>query len=262
MKTILKFLSIALLAITLSNCKKDKTPVQEPIPAPTSPVAGSLSLMFEGMVGSSPLVFATDTYTNQAGNTFNVSMVKFYISNVKLTKMDNSIFTESNSYHLIDLSDDASTSFTIPGVPLGDYKSIEFMIGVDSTRNVSGAQTGALDPAKGMFWSWSSGYIMAKVEGTSPQSTAPANKLEFHIGGFSGSNKTLKTVSPSFNTDTAHVTTSITPQIHLSANIAEWFAAPNIINFSSTNSVTMPSPTAKKIADNYADMFTIEHIHN
>jgi hypothetical protein len=61
---------------------------------------------------------------------------------------------------------------------------MEFMIGVDSARNNSGAQTGALDPTNGMFWSWSTGYIMAKFEGTSAQSPAAANALKFHIGGF------------------------------------------------------------------------------
>jgi len=35
-----------------------------------------------------------------------------------------------------------------------------------------------------MFWTWNSGYIMAKLEGTSPVSSQPNNKFEYHIGGF------------------------------------------------------------------------------
>jgi hypothetical protein len=207
-------------------------------------------------------VLSTSTYTNQAGNTFNVSMYKYYITNIKITKTDNTVWTESNSYHLVDHSDAASTLVTLSNVPFGNYKSIEFMIGVDSAKNNSGAQTGALDPANGMFWSWSSGYIMAKLEGTSPQSTATANALKFHIGGFIGANKTMKIVSPSFNTETANVSSTITPEIHMSSNVLEWFQTPTTVDFSTTNTVHMPGAAANTVANNYADMFTVEHIHN
>lgn len=262
MRRSIKFLAAIMLVLTLTNCKKDKTTTPAPEPSPVLPTAGNLNLYFAGMVGLDPLVFSTHTYTNQAGNTYNITMAKYYISNIKLTKTDNSVFVENNSYHLVDLSDSLLSLVKLSGVPYGNYKSIEFMIGVDSVRNVSGAQTGALDPALGMFWTWSSGYIMAKMEGTSPQSTAVGNKLEFHIGGFSGANNVLKTVSPSFGLDTAKVSSTITPTIHFSSNFAEWFASPNVIDFSTINTITMPGTNAKKVADNYADMFTVKYIHN
>ena len=256
--------TIALLALCLSNCKKDTVKAPDPEPeAPMPATAGSLKLLFEAMVGDSGLTLGTsNTYTNQAGNTFNVTMYRYYISNIKITKMDNSIWMEPNSYHLIDHSDDPSTLVTIPNVPFGNYKAIEFMIGVDSARNNSGAQTGALDAANGMFWSWSSGYIMAKMEGNSPQSTAGANKLTFHIGGFSGTNKVMRIVSPSFNSDTAKVSSAISPTIHMANNLLEWFETPTPVDFSTLNTIHMAGSSAKTIADNYEDMFTVEHIHN
>lgn len=266
MKTICITLALLCLNLTFTQCKKNsKEPEPEPLtPAVTTPAVtgGTLQIEFEGAVGDSALVLSSQTYTNQAGNTFNVTLCKYYVSNIRLTKNDNSVWSEPNSYHLIDYSDPSSIILEIPNIPYGEYKALEFMIGVDSTRNVSGAQTGALDPARGMFWTWNSGYIMAKVEGTSPQSTATANKLTFHVGGFSGSNSVLKTVSPSFGSDVAKVTTSITPKIHLKCDILEWFQSPNTINFATLNTVHMPGSDAKKIGDNYADMFSVEHIHN
>ena len=262
MKTTIKFLTALMMVLTLVNCKKDKTSSPEPEPTPVLPTTGNLNLAFEGMVGASPLVFTTQTYTNQAGNTYNITMAKYYISNIKLTKTDNSIYTVANSYHLVDLSDSLKSLVKLSGIPFGNYKAIEFMIGVDSTRNVSGSQTGALDPTLGMFWTWSTGYIMAKVEGTSPQSTASANKLEFHIGGFTGANNVLRIATPSFGLDSAKVSSTVTPVIHLSSNIAEWFSSPTTINFSLINTVTMPGVNAKNIANNYADMFTVQYIHN
>ena len=40
---------------------------------------------------------------------------------------------------------------TIPNVPFGNYKAIEFMIGVDSARNNSELKRETLDPANGCF---------------------------------------------------------------------------------------------------------------
>ena len=109
MKTTIKFLTALMIALTLVNCKKDKTTSPEPAPTLVLPATGNLNLAFEGMVGSMPLVFTTQTYTNQAGNTYNITMAKYYISNIKLTKTDNSIYTVANSYHLVDLSDSLIT---------------------------------------------------------------------------------------------------------------------------------------------------------
>ncbi len=256
---------IAILAITslmIWSCRKD--PVEPAHTHDETPAAttGSLKLEFEAMVDTNALVFNTQNYLNANGDTFKVSTFKYYISNVVLTKSDNSTYTEPNSYHLIDHATPSSVVLTIPNVPVGSYKAVTFMIGVDSTRNVSGVQSGDLDPTKGMFWSWSSGYIMAKLEGSSPQSGATTKNLTFHIGGFQGANNVLKTVSPTFGTETANVSGTTTPEIHLKTDISQWFKSPTTTNFGTTHTVHMPGTTAKTIADNYADMFTVEHIHN
>ncbi len=123
---------------------------------------------------------------------------------------------------------------------------------------MSGAQTGALDPANGMFWSWSTGYIMTKFEGT----TAGGTDLEFHIGGFKGVNSVLRTASPAFNSATAIVTDTDVPEINLAADLSEWFTTPTNINFAATHNVSMAGANAKIIADNYANMFSVISIEN
>ena len=92
MKHLFKLMTIALLAISLSNCKKDTTKDPEPVAPTELPTVGALKIRFEAMVGDSDLVFSTQTYTNQAGNTFNVTLYQYYISNVKITKTDNSVW--------------------------------------------------------------------------------------------------------------------------------------------------------------------------
>ncbi len=263
MKQIYKLLTLLLVVTVMPSCKKTTKPVApEPMEAFSSTPTGSLQLEFEAMAGDSDLLFSTKTYTNQAGNTFNITMFRYYISNVKITKNDNTVWAEPNSYHLVDHTDASTTAIKIQGVPYSDYKAIEFMIGVDSASNVSGAQSGDLDPAKGMFWSWNSGYIMAKMEGTSPQSSATDHKLTVHVGGFSGTNSVLKVIAPSFNGSMATVTSAVTPKIRIKSDMMQWFQSPNSINFSTLNTVHMPGTDAKKISDNYADMFSISYIHN
>lgn len=260
MNSIIKYISLAFIALLLTNCKKDL--VEPAAPLKEQPVSGSISIEFETVIGDSALVFATRTYTNQAGNTFKITKLKYYISNIKLIKQDNSSWSESYSYHLIDHSTTNGGVFTITGVPFGTYKSIEFMIGVDSTHNVSGSQTGALDVANDMFWDWNQGYIMAKFEGTSPQSTATGNKFMYHVGGFSGANNAIRIISPSFNGATANVSESVTPEIHIKNELLNWLNTPNQMNFSSVNVIMMPGTNSKKVADNYAASFSVEHIHN
>lgn len=252
---------ILIIAAVVTACKKD--PVETPAsPATPAATTGSLKIEFESMVDTSTLVLDTQNYINASGDTFTVSRFKYYISNIKLTKSDNTVFTETESYHLVDEATAASKTITIANVPVGNYTAISFMIGVDSTRNVSGSQTGDLDPAKGMFWSWNSGYIMAKFEGNSPSSTASNQGLVFHVGGFSGANSVLKTVSPSFNGAVAGVSGTVTPEIHIKADLMQWFKSPTNISFGVTNTIHMPGAAAKSIADNYADMFSVDHIHN
>lgn len=264
MKLISK-LSVLLIissALILNSCKKDAPTPDEHDDhdhTTTMPTKGDLQIKFENKYGSSNLVLNTVNYTNNT-DTFKVSTFNYYISNIKVTASDNTVFSEPESYHLIKASESASLQFTLKDLPVKNYTSISFMIGVDSTRNVSGSQTGALDPTNGHFWSWNSGYIMAKFEGTSPQSGASNKALTYHVGGFKGVNTVLKNVTINLNS-AAIVNGTKVPQIVLNADLKEWFS-PNNVNFSSMHTIHMPGSMAKTIADNYENMFSLNQVIN
>lgn len=239
------------LALILSACKDDADI--------TTPAAGTLDIELDNVVGTAPLVLNTGTYFTPSGQQFTVSTFNYYVSNVKLKKADGTEYVEPESYHLIKETDAASKAFTLSNIPAGDYTSLSFMLGVDSTRNVSGAQAGALDPANGMFWAWNSGYIYTKLEGSSPQ--AGGNKqLVFHIGGFKRPHNTIRTVSPSLNGAILQVRKDRNPTVHLTADVLKMFTGPNVINFT-TLSNTMGGSSSVLVADNQAaGMFRVEHI--
>ncbi len=163
-------LSSSLIALTLTMaCKKE---VKEETPVVDNS-NGEVTINFVNKVDNANLELSTNLnkvwYKNQNNDSFNVTTFNYYISNVKLIAEDGTSFAESESYHLISQSEPSSKSFSIKNVPAKKYISISYTLGVDSIRNVSGAQTGALDPANGMFWTWNSGYIFMKFEGASPK---------------------------------------------------------------------------------------------
>ena len=259
MKTIFKIIPVC-FGLIFYSCKKD-TIEPEPIPEPTpSENSGKLKIEFAHFFENA--VFnLNQKYKNANGDTVEINKLKYYISNIVVTKNDNTTFSETESYHLIDMSNPSSTLLTLTSVPFASYKSISFMLGVDSTRNVSGAQSGALAPSD-MFWNWNTGYIMFKMEGVSPQSGSATKSLTYHIGGFSGINKAQRMFSFNFLGNTANVTSDIIPVIKLSADINEFFKNPNLINVSTQYFQMSAGANAKLFADNYSDMITFKSVQN
>ncbi len=252
-KSLLKWFGIFLVATAFNSCKKDKPKEDTNIP----PVAtGAFNLLFKNTVGDSALVLETSEYKNANGDTFTISTFNYYISNVKLIADDNSVYTESESYHLLSAFNDNTLKIPLKNVPFKKYISISFMIGVDSVKNVTGIQGGDLDPAKGMFWNWNTGYIMAKFEGYSSKSPEVDKTVLYHVGGFSGSNSVLKTVGLDFPTAMT-VSETESPKLKVKADVLEWFTSPQNISFSSLYVIHAPGADAKKMADNFADMFSI-----
>lgn len=241
-----------------------KKPVQPvPLPPPNVPIdtTGTVNIQLTNVVNGNPLTLSTTTYTNANNDEFKVNMYKYYFTNIVLETASGFRWTQPESYYLVDQSISSSLKLIVTGVPRANYTKIEFKLGVDAARNTSGAQTGALDPVKGMFWTWSSGYIMGKIEGTSPQSTNTGNKIVFHIGGFSGVNSAIRDFSFIFP-NTANVTESHTPTINIKNDLAEWFKTPNTISFASLNDISTVGTNSKKIADNYSDMFNLTSVVN
>jgi hypothetical protein len=222
---------------------------------------GTIKITFKNTIKGTPVVLNAGVYTNVFAEQYSLTKFKYYISNVSVNNIGNSS-AEKESYHLIDESKPASLSFSYSGL-LDLYSALNFTIGVDSLRNVSGAQTGALDPLNDMFWTWNTGYIMAKMEGNSPQSAVVNNKVEYHIGGFSGANNVLKKLSLTLPAGKAlNVREGKVSEIIIECDIDKWWQIPNDIKITADPVCTTPGALAKKIADNYSKMFTITDVIN
>ncbi|HRI23219.1 MAG TPA: hypothetical protein PLZ45_01030 [Ferruginibacter sp.] len=248
-------LSIPILLLVVFSL----TGFRQPAINPQQP--GMLKITFVNTVKGKPLQLDSVTYTNPFGESYRISKFKYYISHVSLP-FDDGIFKELDSYHLVDESNPQSLSFGFIA-SVNTYRGIMFLLGVDSIKNVSGAQTGALDPLNDMFWTWNTGYVMAKMEGRSPQSARVNNRVEYHIGGFAGPNHVLKNIRLGFPPNTSlDIREGKTSEIIIEADFDTWWQGGTDLKISEQPVCTTPGELAKKIADNYSRMFRIRSIIN
>jgi len=220
----------------------------------------SLRLNFSNTVSGAPLLLG-NTYQTPFSEEYTLKTFKYYISNITLRTTSGAIETVTG-YYLINEEEPLSKIIVIP-VSSNRYNQIAFLLGVDSTRNVSGTQTGALDPANGMFWTWNSGYIMAKLEATSPVSTETTNKVEYHIGGFkTGQNSTRQINFTLTGENEIAIKNNGSSQINFTADANTWFKAVNDLKIVTEPVCVMPGALAMKFADNYATMFKLTNVAN
>ncbi len=143
------------------GCKKDQTA------QPGNVSTGTITFNISHVFGNNPLQFSESYLT--ANDTIRIqSQFAYYFSNIKLTKTDNTIYSPGNFFLVhydIDSQNPDSTTITINNVPQGDYKTLSFVIGVDSLHNHTVGQTGALDPSMGMCWFWNTGYVFYRLKG-------------------------------------------------------------------------------------------------
>ena len=248
------FVVFSLLAIT--GCKDDETPAPN-----SSTVLIDITNVIEDSVGLRNVdETGATTYYNSFGEPYTVTKLKYYISNIQLMRAGAVAYTMPESYFLINESIASSKKLLIPNVPAGNYDGVRFLMGVDSTRNVSGAQTGALTQSD-MFWTWVSGYIFFKLEGTSPLS---ADGITYHIGGFRDANNTnaLRTVEIGFDGRELVVAANRDAEIHVFADINKLFDAVHPLSIKNLSFMMSPGGDALKYADNYSKMFIFDHLHN
>jgi len=260
---------IAIISIVLfffTSCKKDSDPLYNPA------VKADLSVEFDNIAGSSDLALNTGSYTNSSGEVFTVTKLKYYVSNFVLTNTNGTVYTvpQDSSYFLIDESNEATHEVELH-LPEGEYKTLQFIVGVDSLRSTksSSERTGVLDPATtaaDMYWNENEGYVFFNVEGTSSSSTTADKSFQYHIGGYGGSTSAtfnnLKTVTLDLTQrGVAQVKSGRHSDVHLMTDVLKFFDGNTQINIA-THPVVMFDDFSVTIADNFNGMFRHDHTHN
>jgi hypothetical protein len=236
----------------------------------------SLIIHFSFFVGGQPLQLSTGHYLNEYNEPFTVDQCKYYISAIQVIGDHDEIQTIFAASHLVDAADSASLTLHLTTAILKITK-IRFTIGVDSEANTGGVHTGDLDPMLGMFWTWNTGYIDARLEGQCDSTPAPAHRFTWDVGGYrpgvNAARQVVLSVPPTTRSASAKpalATRSTSPKpateppasaalrnLDLRADLLHWFEGPHPIHLSQSPICHQPGPLAMQLADNYATMFSI-----
>ena len=232
---------LLILTTTFSSCKKDDS----------FEGSGSASIELEHVWNEDDFSL-NKAFTTDSNQQATFTTLKYIVSNFVFVNENGAQYAIKDSCYLIDISAPASTLLSFSNIPSGNYKSVHFWVGVDSTHNVSGNISGL----SSMYQNASNGYTFMKAEGSSPQS---GSGFLYHISGYQAPNAAQRAITIDFGSSSLQVRQSKKVQLHTSVNVEKLFTG---INISTLPQINTAGANALKMANNYATLFSFEHIHN
>ncbi len=138
--------------------------------------------------GNTAVELGTSLHNHTDGAGIRFDAANYYVSNIRLVPTSGADVVYDTV--LLINATNAGQPYILGELPVGDYQTIKFDIGLDSARNHSDPSTySAQHPmylqSPSMHWSWSSGYIFMRVEGmidTTAAQTGATVAYEYHIG--------------------------------------------------------------------------------
>lgn len=148
-------------------------------------------LVFEG----EKIVLGEQYFSAKLSDSVRIETVRFYISDLQYFARGQQVTPVSETPLLIDAALPESCTATLELEKGRQIDEVRFTLGLDSLINVSGALGGDLDPTKGMYWAWQSGYINFKLEGTTAKCPARNHFFQYHLGGYRPPFQTVQSVA-------------------------------------------------------------------
>jgi len=143
--------------------------------------SAALTLSFDGSWKGEDFYLLDKYPVNGLSDSIQISTLKFYVNNIRLVNANNE-YTPVGGVHFVDFLNKhcrtCKTQHAAGGedvtfnVPPGAWKGVAFDIGVTNYNTTDFREPQAycpdhpLNDSKGMFWSWNTGYIFFKIEGS------------------------------------------------------------------------------------------------
>lgn len=239
-------LLLAFAAATFTGCGPDPDPIE---PQEVQNINFDVSILANGK----NVTWVDSAYTLPSNEDVTLSRLAFILSDFVLIKSDGGEVVLDSQYVLVNPKFD-EPKFTLNNVPQGDYTSIKFNLGLDSSVNYGNPNQYEIDhplsPSRNaLHWNWTGGYIFMSIEGRLADTT---NKgFVFHLAG--SSNLTSYTLPFSTSKGIEAKTAE------LSLNVDEIFQNPEVYSLAndgmSTHSVS--DPVSQKLFGNMTDIFSI-----
>ena len=227
---------ITLSMFLLAGCKKNETQT------------GTLQINLSYKVDNRALQFDTVAYTCDAGYTYEVTRLNYYLSNFVFTKSDGSQY-QSDKVFYVDASQVAENTLMFGNFAAGNCTGVNFVLGLDSAHNISDLLPATTENIN-MLWPgiMGDGYHFMKLEGHYNDTSGTVG-FAMHLGR--NNNRVHIQINRSIN-----ITGNSTTNTNLIMNINEWFRNPALYDFKTDGSYSMSNDSAMhKLCTNGTDIF-------
>lgn len=206
-------------------------------------------LTFEFFFGEQKLELNKTYFIKGLHDSVSISSFKCYISNIRIKNTKGKSVCAEKKHHLLNIENPAT--LIIPINTKLPATAITFNIGIDSITNSKALLSGDLDPLNGMYWTWQSGFINWKIEGSSPHLNTRNDHFQYHIGGFTAPFNTLQTVTLKLDepSNTSCILVDLKP----------FFETDGLFN---TPEIMSPGLKAMALANVFSTLFSIHHAGN
>ncbi len=233
------FTSISILAslvMLISSCNKNKDGL------------GQLSVQMNYHVDGKSLVYSSMNYQCEAGYNYSVTRLEYYLSNFEFTDAQGNTYKSSEIFY-INAAKEETNTLSFKDIPSGHYKSIRFLIGLDTIHNKTDFLEPTVDNAN-MAWPdmMGGGYHFMKFEGMF-KANGTNNGYAMHLGR-NGNTVPIYLEKPfSILKDNESI-------LVLNMNLNEWFRNPEVYDFLIDDAYSMGNMNAMmKLCRNGKDVF-------
>lgn len=254
------FIALLLPVIFLLNsCHKDNDEV----------FYGKVILKFEHKIDGNAVAYNIMKYINEAGNQYEITNVKWFISDLTLYKKGQTPFVvkRTTTSHYIDTDIPATQTWAITDdIPEGIYDSISLIFGFTPEENISYMFSNP--PESDMLWPefLGGGYHYMQLNGFWKDTVDFRRAFNFHMGigrVINGTDTTFvhNYFKVSFNTPIT-LYTNKKKEITVAMNIDEWFKNPHTWDFNYWGPAMMDNEDAMRTAKENGEVgvFTITSI--
>ena len=235
-----------LVAAALVSCKK-----------PAS--YGDLTVNIDYSVNGKALITDSLCYCNEAGNEFLITEIQWFISKMELQDERGEWVSSEQKIFYIDTDIPESQTLQIASIPVGRYKALRFVFGLDEEDNRTGLFTDP--PESEMFWPdfLGGGYHYMKLNGKYLNAEGHLAPLAIHLG--IGQNEDCTEFYQNYFIVELPIDFTIKEntvnQFDLTMVIDNWFRNPNLYDFNEFGSAIMQNQAAQQaLKENGKDVFT------
>lgn len=253
------------ILIFFQACKKESNPEE----------TGKIQLVWEHYSDTANLRLNNMIYRNAAGNDYEVTGLKYFISDLTLYARDKEplVIDDYKAIHYVDIGIPYTLTWDVyDPVKEGAYDSLSFIFGLTESRNISFMFVNP--PEVNMFWPevLGGGYHYLMLDGKWRSESAEIMPFNFHLGigqiyegnttntdsitGFVQNYFRVLLPASAFSVQKGYKTVIV-----ISMNVKSWFDTPNVFDLNHWGGAIMQNQEAMHTAkENGWDVFSVDSV--